>query len=237
MGENSKEQVIWRSSAAPTGDRGLNAYMQKIYFFMALGVGISGVMAYFVSTSQFLANIIFRPGAFWLVALAPLLFVIVLSRTISKISPTAALLFFAAYAASVGVSLSSLFLVYTHESMISTFLIVTGLFSAMSIYGYTTKKDLTSIGAFLMMGVLGLIIVMIVNIFMQNTILSFALSALAVVIFTGVTAYDVQRARLSYDASDNGEAATKKALIGALLLYMDFVNLFIHMLRLLGNRR
>jgi FtsH-binding integral membrane protein len=211
--------------------------MQKIYFFMALGLGVSGLMAYFVSTSQFLANIIFRPGAFWLVALAPLFFVVVLSKAISKASSSTALLLFAAYAASVGVSLSSVFLVYTSQSIISTFLIVTGLFLGMSVYGYTAKKDLTSMGSFLLMGVLGLVIAMVVNIFMQNTMLSFALSALAVVIFTGLTAYDVQRARLSYDAVDNGDTATKKALVGALMLYMDFVNLFIHMLRLLGNRK
>jgi FtsH-binding integral membrane protein len=236
MGTNSNESRVRRGYSA-TGDRGLNAYIQKVYVFMTLGLGVSGLVAYLASTSQPLMHAIYGTGLFWLVVFAPLVLVAVLSGAIAKMSAETAFVIFVLYAASIGLSISSIFIRYTDHSIVSVFLIVMSIFACMSIYGYSSKKDLTSMGAFFRMGLWGLIISMVVNLFLRSSALSFALSAVAVVVFTGLTAYDVQKVRLSYDQSDNQDVVTKKAIFGALTLYLDFVNLFIHLLRLVGNRK
>ena len=237
MIEKFEQETVLRRTPAATGDRGLNSYMRKVYNFMTLGVGISGLVAYFASTYPPLMQAVFGSGLFWLVAFAPLVMVMIMGSAINKMSAPALTGMFIAYSALMGLSLSSIFLAYTNQSIVSTFLVVMGLFGAMSLYGYTTKKDLTSMGSFLMMGVFGLIIAMIVNIFMKNSLFALAISSIAVIIFTGLTAYDVQRIRLSYDPSDDSSMYSKKAIFGALRLYLDFINLFLHLLHIIGGRK
>ncbi|MDR3285230.1 MAG: Bax inhibitor-1/YccA family protein [Holosporales bacterium] len=233
----SNEETVLRRGAAPNGDRFLSYYMQKIYGIMTIGLGISAFIAYVVSSSPAFMQYLFGTKMVWLVALMPLFLVIALSASLNKVSSTAAVALFVAFSACMGVSLSSVFCIYTAQSITSTFLVVMALFGGMCLYGYTTKKDLTSMGSFLVMGLWGLIIAMFINMFMKNSMLEYALSAIAVVIFTGLTAYDVQVARLSCVASDDNQTVTKKAVVGALRLYLDFINLFLHLLRFMGNRK
>ena len=168
--------------------------------------------------------------------LAPLAFVLVLSFGINKLSVPAAQAVFWAFAAIMGVSLSSIFLVYTDASIAKVFFITAATFGAMSLYGYTTKRDLTQMGSFLMMGLIGLIIASVVNIFMQSSMLEFAISAVGVLIFVGLTAYDTQKIKEGYSEAHGAELLAKGAIMGALSLYLDFINLFLMLLRLFGNR-
>jgi FtsH-binding integral membrane protein len=172
----------------------------------------------------------------WVVALSPLAFVLVLSFGINKLSVSTAQIVFWAFAAVMGLSLSSIFLVYTDASIAKVFFITAATFGAMSLWGYTTKRDLTGMGSFLMMGLIGLIIAMVVNIFLQSSMLEFAISAIGVLIFVGLTAYDTQRIKESYSASFGTDVLAKGAIMGALSLYLDFINLFMMLLRLFGNR-
>ncbi len=169
--------------------------------------------------------------------LAPLGVVIYMSFGITKMSFTKAQTTFWIFAALMGASLSSIFLVYTGSSITRVFFITAGTFAAMSIYGYTTKRDLTRLGSFLMMGLIGIIIASLVNIFMKSTMMYFVISILGVLIFVGLTAYDTQKIKNMYLVSDSGEVMGKKAVMGALTLYLDFINLFIMLLRLFGQRR
>jgi FtsH-binding integral membrane protein len=173
----------------------------------------------------------------WVVMLAPLGVVFYMSFGIAKMSSSKAQTTFWIFAALMGASLSSIFLVYTGASITRVFFITAGTFAAMSIYGYTTKKDLTRLGSFLMMGLIGIIIASIVNIFMKSTMMYFVISIIGVLIFVGLTAYDTQKIKNMYLVSDTGEVMGKKAVMGALTLYLDFINLFIMLLRLFGQRR
>jgi hypothetical protein len=172
----------------------------------------------------------------WVVMLSPLAFVLVLSFGINKLSVPAAQAVFWAFSAVMGLSLSSIFLVYTDASIAKVFFITAATFGAMSLYGYTTKRDLTNMGSFLMMGLIGLIIASVVNIFMQSSMLEFAISAVGVLIFVGLTAYDTQKIKEGYDEAHAPEVLAKGAIMGALSLYLDFINLFLMLLRLFGNR-
>jgi FtsH-binding integral membrane protein len=169
--------------------------------------------------------------------LAPLGIVMYLSFGIAKMSASKAQSTFWVFAALMGASLASIFIVYTQMSIARVFFITSGTFGAMSIYGYTTKRDLTKLGSFLMMGLFGIIIASVVNIFMKSTMMYFVISILGVLIFVGLTAYDTQKIKNRYLASDSGELMGKKAVMGALTLYLDFINLFIMLLRLFGQRR
>jgi hypothetical protein len=173
----------------------------------------------------------------WVVMLAPLGVVFYMSFGIRKMSAAKAQGTFWVFAALMGASLSSIFLVYTGASITRVFFITAGTFGGMSIYGYTTKRDLTKLGSFLMMGLIGIIIASIVNIFMKSTMMYFVISILGVLIFVGLTAYDTQKIKNMYLVSDSGEIMGKKAVMGALTLYLDFINLFIMLLRLFGQRR
>ena len=175
--------------------------------------------------------------SFWIVLLAPLAMVFFLSFRIDVLSLGTAQLCFWAYAALVGLSLSGIFLVYTGEIIARVFFISAATFSATSIYGYTTRTDLTRFGSFLFMGLIGVIIASLVNLFLTSTALQFAISIVGVLLFTGLTAYDTQRIKDLYTAGDDGVAAGKKAVMGALTLYLDFLNLFLMMMQLFGNRR
>jgi uncharacterized protein len=221
-------------------DEGLRAHMLRVYNLMAIGLAITGIAALGTSvlaqSNEAVFQLIYVSPLKWVVMLAPLALVFFLSFRIHSMSVSTAQTTFWGYAALLGVSLSSIFLVYTGASITQTFFITATTFGAMSLYGYTTKKDISSWGSFLFMGLIGLIIASIVNIFMQSGALSFAISAIGVLVFTGLTAYDTQKIKESYYEGDDSDTAGRKAIIGALELYLDFVNLFLMLLRLLGNR-
>ncbi len=225
-GANAMDQAV---------DAGLRSYMLSVYNYMGSGVLLTGIVAMLAYNSGFTASLIGSP-LMWVVALAPLAFVLVLSFGINKLSVPAAQATFWAFAAIMGVSLSSIFLVYTDASIAKVFFITAATFGAMSLYGYTTKRDLTGMGNFLMMGLIGIIIAMVVNIFMASSMLDFAISVLGVLIFVGLTAYATQKIKESYSASYGADVLAKNAIMGALSLYLDFINLFLMLLRLFGNR-
>ncbi len=232
-----------RAGTAAAIDEGLRSYMLKVYNYMGIGLVVTGLVAYFsnqaaVSNGQLTAwgELLYTSPLMWVVALAPLGFVLVLSFGINKLSVGAAQATFWAFAAIMGLSLSSIFMVYTDASIAKVFFITAATFGAMSLYGYTTKRDLTGIGNFLIMGLIGLIIASIVNIFLQSGPLDFAISAIGVLIFVGLTAYDTQKIKESYSESYGADVLAKGAIMGALSLYLDFINLFMMLLRLFGNR-
>ncbi|MDH5489499.1 MAG: Bax inhibitor-1/YccA family protein [Rhodospirillaceae bacterium] len=211
--------------------------MLKVYNYMASGLALTGIVSYATAHSETMMSTIYGTPLMWVVMLAPLGFVFALSFGINKMSlPTVQGLFWA-FAAVMGLSLASIFVVYTGASIARVFFITAGTFAGMSIYGYSTKRDLTGMGSFLIMGLIGLIIASIVNIFLQSPALYWALSVLGVGIFVGLTAYDTQKIKLMYLESDGHATAGKKAIMGALTLYLDFINLFIMLLRLFGERR
>ncbi|MDA7606339.1 Bax inhibitor-1/YccA family protein [Pelagibacteraceae bacterium] len=253
--EFNKQNVTTKSSVSEEIiDQGLRAYMLKVYNYMASGVLLTGVISLLVFkfsggmnitlgptgfsglTNPF-GELLFNSGFKWLVMLAPLGIVMYLSFGIAKMSASKAQSTFWVFAALMGASLASIFIVYTQMSIARVFFITSGTFGAMSIYGYTTKRDLTKLGSFLMMGLFGIIIASVVNIFMKSTMMYFVISILGVLIFVGLTAYDTQKIKNSYLESDSGELMGKKAVMGALTLYLDFINLFIMLLRLFGQRR
>lgn len=217
-------------------DVGLRQYMLRVYNYMAGGLLLTGGVAYAAASSG-LYQTIFQTPLFWIVLLAPLAIVFLLSFRIEKMSLGSAQLSFWAYAALVGLSLAGIFLVYTGTSIARVFFITAATFGAMSLYGYTTKTDLSRFGSFLMMGLVGIVIASLVNMFMVSTALQFAISVIGVVIFVGLTAWDTQRIKELYLASDDDVVAGKKAIMGALALYLDFLNLFLLLMQLLGDRR
>ena len=218
-------------------DEGLRAYMLRVYNYMASALALSGVVALAVSSSDSLVALIFGSPLQWVVILAPLGLVFFLSARVNKMSASAAQTTFWIFAGLMGVSLASIFLVYTPVSIVRVFFITAGTFGAMSFYGYTTKKDLSGWGSFLFMGLIGIIIASVVNIFLASSALHFAISVIGVLIFVGLTAYDTQKIRNNYLEADGHEVATKKAVMGALTLYLDFINLMLMLLRLFGGRR
>ncbi len=233
-----RDQVIIRRAraAAIPVDEGLRAYMLKIYNYMGLALGVTGAVALFVASSDTMIQAIYGTPLQWVVMLAPLGFVMVLSFGINRLSTGAAQILFWAFAAVMGMSISWIFLTYTGTSIARTFFISASVFGAMSLYGYTTKRSLAGWGSFLFMGVIGLIIAMVVNMFMASTAMQFAISVIGVLIFTGLTAYDTQKLKLMYVQGDGTATAEKKAIMGALTLYLDFINLFMFMLHLFGRR-
>ena len=239
-----------RAQAAPAIDAGLRDYMLKVYNYMASGLALTGLVAYmlFQATAVTgptgdivgLTNLgvsLYTGPMMWVVALAPLGVVMYMSFGIRNMSASRAQTMFWVFAFLMGLSLSTIFLTYTQASIARVFFITATTFGAMSIYGYTTKRDLTAMGSFLFMGLIGIIIASIVNIFMQSSIMYFVISVLGVLIFVGLTAYDTQKIKNMYMAYDSGEVSAKKAIMGALTLYLDFINLFIMLLRLFGARR
>ncbi len=236
-------------------DEGLRAYMLKVYNLMALGLVITGVaavgMIMLTTTNDPAAAVatlgngkmltalgaaVYGSPLRWVIMLAPLALVFFLSFRVHTMSVSAAQTTFWVYAALVGISLSSIFLIFTSQSIVQTFFVTAAAFGALSLYGYTTKRDLTAMGSFLIMGVFGLIIAMLVNIFLQSSALQFAISAIGVLIFSGLTAYDTQKIKEMYWEGDDVLVAGRKAIMGALTLYLDFINLFTFLLQFLGNR-
>ena len=247
--EFNRQNTNVKSSVADSHviDQGLRSYMLKVYNYMGSALLVTGIVALLtfkfavlsLSPLQFtpLGNSLYSSGLAWVVMLAPLGVVLYMSFGIAKMSASKAQTVFWIFAALMGISLSSIFVIYTETSITRVFFITAGTFGAMSIYGYTTKRDLTKFGSFLMMGLIGIIIPSIVNIFMKSGMMYFVISVLGVLIFVGLTAYDTQKIKNMYLASDGSEMLGKKAVMGALTLYLDFINLFIMLLRLFGQRR
>jgi uncharacterized protein len=217
-------------------DVGLRAYMLRIYNYMASGLALTGIVAYAAAASGFYAQIAHTPLV-WVVMLAPLGLVFWLSAGIGRMSAGTAQALFWVYAGLMGLSLAGIFLIYTGASIARVFFITGGTFAAMSLYGYTTKRDLTQFGSFLMMGLIGIIIASLVNMFIASSALQFAISVIGVLVFVGLTAWDTQSIKEMYVVSDDGQTAGKKSIMGALRLYLDFLNLFLMLLQLFGNRR
>jgi uncharacterized protein len=217
-------------------DQGLRSYMLGIYNMMALGVALTGLIAYFVGNNPAMIQSIFMSPLKWVVMFAPLGVVLLLSFGINKLSAGAAQGLYWLYAALMGVSLSFIFTAYTGSSIAKTFFITAATFGALSLYGYTTKKSLAGWGTFLFMGMVGLIIASIVNIFLKSDAMSFVISIIGVLIFAGLTAYDTQKLKGMYFEGDAADTLSKKITMGALTLYLDFINLFMYLLRFLGSR-
>jgi FtsH-binding integral membrane protein len=217
-------------------DVGLRRYMLQVYNFMAAGLGVTGLVAYAAVATGFYQQIAGTP-LIWLVMLAPLGAVLFLSFRIDRMSAGAAQATFWTYAALMGLSLAGIFLLFTGTSVARVFFITAGTFAAMSLYGYTTQRDLSQFGSFLFMGLIGIVLASLVNIFIGSSALQFAISVIGVIVFTGLTAWDTQRIKEVYLESDPGDVLTKKALMGALSLYLDFINLFVMLLQLVGQRR
>jgi len=206
-------------------DEGLRAYMLSVYNYMTIGLGITGLLAYAVANFPPLFNLI--------LAMIFLVMPKMMSFSVEKAQVT-----FYIFAGLMGLSLSSLFAAFTGESIARALLVTASLFGSMSLYGYTTKRDLSAMGSFMIMGLIGVIIASLVNLFMQSSAMQFAISILSVIIFTGLTAYDTQRIKaIYYQVAGSSEIASKVAIYGALSLYMDFINLFIQMLHLFGDRK
>ena len=242
-------RLMGGSAATVAGvDAGLRAYMLRVYNYMLVGLGLTGAVAWLTANTP-LHTVFYNevPTAYgvalqpnilgWIAMFAPLGLVLLLSFRIQRMSFAAAQATFWGYAAVMGVSLSTILYVYTGASIAMTFFVTAGAFGAMSLYGYTTQRDLTGFGSFLFMGLIGLILASLANMFFNSGPLSFVISVVGVLIFTGLTAYDSQKIKNMYFAGDDGETAGKQAIFGALKLYLDFVNLFLYLLRFMGNRR
>lgn len=217
-----------------------NAFMKQVFAIMAFGLGITGVTAYFLGNQLLSGEMLWlvQSPTRWIIIFSPLALVMLLSFGINKMSYTVASLVFAIYALVNGLSFSVIFLIYTQASIFKTFFVAAAMFGTMAFVGATTKTDLTKMGSYLIMGLIGLIIAGIVNIFLKSSMMDFIISGLGVLIFTGLTAYDVQKLiAVGANADTENEGVRKTAILGALTLYLDFINLFMYLLRFLGNRR
>ena len=237
MSPETKQNISTARTSDTYVDQGLRKHMLNVYNYMTSGLALTGLIAWMTAHSQTMINLIYGTPLQWIVMLAPLGFVFFLSARIHKMSFQSAQITFWLFAALMGLSLASIFLVFTGVSIARVFFITSATFAAMSLYGYTTKRDLTALGGFLIMGLFGIIIASIVNIFMQSSAMYFAISIIGVLIFVGLTAYDTQKIKNMYYAADSETQSGKKAIMGALRLYLDFINLFIMLLRLFGQRR
>jgi len=236
LGSQPRWTVRPAIGAAVDIDVGLRDYMLRIYNYMASGLALTGIVAYvFAQSGLYIA--IARTPLIWLVMLAPLGLVMWLSFGINRMQASTAQALYWFYAGVMGLSLASVFLVFTGESIARVFFITAGTFAAMSFYGYTTRRDLSQFGSFLFMGLIGIIIASLVNIFLASSALQFAISVIGVIVFVGLTAYDTQQIKEMYFENDDAQTAGKKAIMGALRLYLDFINLFMMLLQLFGSRR
>jgi FtsH-binding integral membrane protein len=247
MADFDNRIVRGATTAADTYDAGLRAHMLRVYNYMAGALALTGITAYVFASTPALLNTIYQVNAQgqlaptiagWVVLLAPLALVFFLSFRIQHMSQSAAQLTFWGYAALVGASLASIFVVYTNASIATTFFVTAATFGSMSLYGYTTKRDLSGFGNFLFMGLIGILIASLVNIWLQSAAMTFVVSVLGVLIFTGLTAWDTQKIKQTYYAIGHDTALIgKAAIMGALSLYLDFLNIFLFLLRFMGDRR
>ena len=251
MADFDNRLVRGQATIADTMDTGLRAHMLRVYNYMAGALALTGVVAYGVANTPVLLNVIYHQVLTangvslqptvplgWIVILAPLAMVFFLSFRIMQMSQAAAQATFWAYAAMVGASLSSILIAYTGASVAMTFFVTAGTFGVMSIWGYTTKRDLTGFGNFLFMGLIGILLASLANFFFKSPAINFVVSVLGVLIFTGLTAWDTQKIKNTYYmVGGDTAAAGKAAIMGALALYLDFLNIFLFLLRFMGNRR
>ncbi|HKJ73242.1 MAG TPA: Bax inhibitor-1/YccA family protein [Alphaproteobacteria bacterium] len=237
MADGFNRRVMYDAAGTSTAiDEGLRSYMLRVYNYMAGGLALTGVVAYLTASSPAMLHAIFGTPLAWVVMLAPLGIVFYLSARVNKMSLSSTQTWFWVFAGVMGLSLASIFVLYTQTSIAKVFFITAASFGSLSLYGYTTKKDISGWGSFLFIGLIGIIIASVVNIFLHSSGLSFMISIIGVLVFAGLTAYDTQQIKEMYVESDGGEIAGKKAVMGALRLYLDFINLFLMLLRLLGNR-
>ncbi|MBO6782639.1 MAG: Bax inhibitor-1/YccA family protein [Alphaproteobacteria bacterium] len=234
-----------RTAAAEQIDEGLRAYMLRVYNYMTTGLALTGIVAWLVASTPALLQLFYAPtpqGGFqptilaWIAMLSPLAFVMVLSFGVHRMKASTAQLLFWLFAGVMGLSMAHIFITFTGASIARVFFITAATFAAMSLYGYTTKRDLSGWGTFLFMGLIGIIIASIVNIFIGSSMIQFVVSVIGVLVFVGLTAYDTQRIKEMYNELDNSEVAGKKAIMGALSLYLNFINLFMMLLHLFGQR-
>ncbi len=217
-------------------DAGLRSYMLSVYNYMASGVLLTGIVALLFASSG-VAEQVFATPLRWLIILAPLAFVMVMSFGMNRLSTGTLQLLFWAFATAMGLSMSSIFLIYTGTSIAQTFFAVSAAFMGLSLYGYTTKKDLSGFGTFLIMGVVGLLVAMVINIFLQSPAMQMAISAIGVLLFAGLTAYDTQKIKSIYAHVAGTDMMGKTIIMGALTLYLDFINIFLFLLRFTGGSR
>ena len=217
-------------------DAGLRSYMLKVYNYMASGVLLTGIVAMLFANSGMAAQVMATPLR-WLIIFAPLAFVFGMSFGVNRMQTSTLQALFWGFAVAMGLSMSTIFLVYTGTSIAQTFFAVSGAFLGLSLYGYTTKKDLSGFGTFLIMGVVGLLIAMVINMFVQSTAMMFAISAIGVLLFAGLTAYDTQKIKSMYAHIAGTDMMGKAAIMSALTLYLDFINMFQFLLRFMGDRR
>ena len=240
MADYQTIRTVGAGARAAEIDQGLRAHMNKVYGLMSVAMLITAGVAWAVGTNEAMIQAIFATPLKWVVMFAPLIMVFAFGAVLQRLSVAAAQLFFYVYAALMGLSLSFIFAVYTSASITQTFLVTAIAFAGLSLYGYTTKRDLSPFGTFLMMGLMGLILASIVNIFLQSPAVDFAVSAIGVLLFAGLTAWDTQKIKTMYiEHAQMGDAdwLGKSAIMGALTLYLDFINLFMFLLRFMGNSR
>lgn len=244
--QQSASQYGFQSQAVAR-DEGLRAYMLRIYNYMASALALTGIVAMVAANSPAFLGAVYNVqnghiagmnGLGWLLMFAPVGLVMWLGMGVNRMSVTTAQGIFWTYSVLMGLSLTPIILMYTGESIARTFFITAGTFGAMSLYGYSTKRDLTGMGSFLIMGLIGLMVASIVNLFLQSSALMFALSVIGVVIFVGLTAWDTQKIKnMYYQMGGGAEMMTKMSILGALNLYMDFINIFVYLLRFIGDRK
>jgi len=237
-----EDKEIASYSNAQVVDEGLRSYMLKIYNYMAGGLGVTGIISYLIATNPSILRLFITPTGYsafgWLALLAPLIMIFAFGWVVNKGTLAQVQAMFWGFSVLMSVSLAPIFLVYTGASITRVFLITAATFGALSLYGYTTKKDLSGWRSFLMIGLIGLIIASVVNFFMQSPGLYYALSYAGVFIFAGLTAYDTQNLKaMYYHSGMGGDVADRIAISGALSLYLDFINMFLYLLRLMGDRR
>ncbi|APH56172.1 SecY stabilizing membrane protein [Granulibacter bethesdensis] len=248
--DNSVRPGVWGAADTASMDAGLRAYMLRVFNWMASGVALTGIVAYAIAHTS-LINAFYHPvmteqgvsiqptALAFISMISPLAFVLVLSFGINRLSLGTVQALFWLLCVAMGASLTNIFLVYTNASIVQTFFVSAATFAAMSLYGYTTRSDLTRLGSFLMMGLIGIVIASVVNLFVHSGMMGFVISVIGVLVFTGLTAYDTQRIKVDYAqfATQGGsDFAARRSVFDALQLYLNFINLFMMLLRLLGNR-
>ena len=232
-----RSTVIVQRGETALYDEGLRAYMLRVYNLMGLGLALTGLVAFGVASTPALFNLIFGTPLKWVVMLAPLGLAFFMGARVSRMSQGAAQATFWVFAALMGASLATVFAVFTGASIARVFFITAAAFAGLSLYGYTTKRSLGAMGSFLLIGLIGLIVAMVVNLFLASSALHFAVSVIGVLIFAGLTAYDTQRIKLMYDEVAGTEMAGKMAILGALSLYLNFINMFMFLLQFFGAQR
>ena len=247
MALETERSRAWGGSQADAAqiDVGLRQYMLSVYNYMASGLLLTGIVAWVVANTASIQEVFFQQtargmaptGLGWIAIIAPIGLVLAMSFGINRMRASTAQALFWGYAALMGISLSTLLLVYTNASVARAFFATAASFAALSLYGYTTKRDLTGVGRFLFMGLVGIVIASLINMFWPSPGLTFVVSIVGVLVFAGLTAYDTQKIKEMYFAGDDSEVMTKKAVNGALRLYLDFINLFVMLMRLMGDRR